>query len=279
MRDSKERFRPLALALFWFGYASYFSAKLVFALAGGPIILALAPWPGFRRKVLQQMTCRYLAFLTRWWLPCLGIYRLVEVSGLAEALRSGPAVWASNHRGFMDSQLLLGMAPGTGALVKVNYTRDPAMGLLVRFFDMVSVNRNSIESVAKAKARCLENLKGGRNLLIFPEGTRARSARLQPFQRIAFDLALDAGVPVVPVVVHSTEPFLSKTPAPTLPRRRNEYRIRFLEAQRPKPGEDAGRFSDRVHRMIARELKELDKDTTWETGWKPPASHENRTAV
>ena len=104
----------------------------------------------------------------------------------------------------------------------------------------------------------------GKNLLIFPEGTRARSRRLQPFNRLAFDLALAAQVPVLPVVIHSTEPFMSKLPGSVFPRRRNYYRIRFLDPELPGAGDTATALSDRVHRRIAQELKSLDAGTSWE---------------
>jgi 1-acyl-sn-glycerol-3-phosphate acyltransferase len=132
----------------------------------------------------------------------------------------------------------------------------------------VSVNRNSIESVTSAFERCRQILTAGKNLVMFPEGTRARSGRLQPFSRLPFDLALAANVPVLPVVVHSTEPLMGKVPGSIFPRRKIFYRIRFLDPEPLRAGEDAARLCDRVHRRIVQELKVLDAGTSWEI--KPP---------
>jgi len=126
------------------------------------------------------------------------------------------------------------------------------------------VDRHSLESVAVAMERCREILGRGKNLLVFPEGTRARSGRLQPFNRIAFDLTLAAGVPVVPVIVHSTQPFMAKVPGSIFPRRPNVYRIRFLDPERSRPDDDAIALCDRIHRRMTQELKELDAGTVWE---------------
>ena len=136
--------------------------------------------------------------------------------------------------------------------------------LLVRYFDLVSVNRDSLESVTTASARCRQILADGKNLLVFPEGSRARSGRLQPFNRLAFDLALAAGVPVLPVVIHSTEPFMAKVPGSVFPRRQNFYCIRFLDPEPSRPGDNARALCDRVHWRIAQELKSLDAGTAWE---------------
>ena len=207
---------------------------------------------------------RLLGFFTRVWLPLFRVYRIIEITGREKIELIRPVVLVSNHRGFMDSIFLLGLSPRTGALTKASHARQPMYHLLVRYFDLVSVNRDSLESVTTASARCRRILADGKNLLVFPEGSRARSGRLQPFNRLAFDLALAAGVPVLPVVIHSTEPFMAKVAGSVFPRRRNYYRIRFLDPEPLHPGDNARALSDRVHRRIAQELKSLDAGTAWE---------------
>ena len=247
-----------------FSYVSYFLSKCVFVALGVPLFLALTPWPRARQRLFQSVLHHFLGFFTRVWLPLFRVYQIVEISGRENIESSRPAIIVANHRGFMDSILLLGLSPCTGALTKSNHARQPMYYLLVRYFDLVSVNRNSIESVTSAFERCRQILAAGKNLVVFPEGTRARSGRLQPFSRLAFDLSLAANVPVLPVVVHSTEPLMGKVPGSVFPRRKISYRIRFLDPEPPRAGENAALLSDRVHRRIAQELKKLDAGTTWE---------------
>ena len=104
---------------------------------------------------------------------------------------------------------------------------------------------------------------------MFPEGTRARSGRLQHFNRIAFQLALASGAPVWPVIVHSTCPFMAKVPGSIFPQGQNEFRIRFLDRECPRPDDDAISLCDRVHRRMAQELKILDAGTVWEEAAMP----------
>jgi 1-acyl-sn-glycerol-3-phosphate acyltransferase len=128
----------------------------------------------------------------------------------------------------------------------------------------VSIDARRLSSVAGALAACRRILSRGRRLLVFPEGTRARSGRLQAFHPLAFELALGAGVSVAPVIIHSTVPFMAKVPGSLFPRQRNEYRIRFLDPETARPEDTAESLCDRVHRRMALELKTLDAGTVWE---------------
>jgi 1-acyl-sn-glycerol-3-phosphate acyltransferase len=264
MKTANAPFYPLKVAFGCLGYASYFVSKVVFVALIFPIFLILLPFPRIQERFLQVVTHRYLGFFSRRWLPLLGAYRITEISGLDRALAIRPVVLVANHRSLMDALLLLGLLPRTGALIKSRDTRKLMNGLLARYFDLVSINRHSLESVAATLEKSRRLLGDGKNVLVFPEGTRARSGRLQHFNLVAFDLALAAGVPVVPVILHTPQPFMAKLPGSLFPRQPNDYRIRFLDPEMPRPDDDAGGLCDRVHRRMARELKPLDAGTVWE---------------
>lgn len=264
MTSRPDPFYPLTVLRFSLGYLSYLLAKMVFVLVGTPVLLVLTVMPAFKQRLLQTVALRFLTAFTRGWLPLLGVYRIAEISGWERVAEFQPAVCVANHRGFMDALLLLGLMPRTGVLIRSRDTRQAMYGLLARHFDLVSVNRHSLESVAASLEKSRRLLGEGKNLLVFPEGTRARSGRLQHFNRVAFDLALAARVPVLPVIIHSTEPFMAKVPGSIFPRRRNVFRIRFLDPETPRPDDDATALCDRVHRRMARELKQLDAGTRWD---------------
>jgi 1-acyl-sn-glycerol-3-phosphate acyltransferase len=269
------RFYPLRVALACVGYASYFVSKILFVILVFPVFVLLLPFPAAQQRFLQGVTHHYLAFFSRRWLPLLGAYHIVEISGLEHALSARPAVLVANHRSLMDALLLIGLLPRTGVLIKARDTRKVMNGLLARYFDLVSIDRHSLESVATTLAKSRRLLDQGKNLLVFPEGTRARSGRLQHFNRLAFDVALEAGVPVVPVVLHTSVPFMAKLPGSIFPRQRNAYRIRFLDPEEPQAQDDPLTWCDRVHRRMARELKQLDLGTPWEL----KTNNEYETAV
>jgi 1-acyl-sn-glycerol-3-phosphate acyltransferase len=265
MKSRNERFYPLTVLLFSIGYGTYLFSKIVFVLCALPLVIVLTPFPRTKYRLLQAMIHRYLAFFTRTWLPAIGVYRIAEISGLERALATGPAVCVANHRGFMDSILLLGLLPRTGVLIKSRDTRKPLYQLLERHFDLVSVDRNSLGSIAACLEKCREVIAGGKSMLVFPEGTRSHSSRLQHFNRIAFQVALASGAPVLPVIIHSTQPFMAKAPGSVFPRGRNEYRIRFLDPEKARADNTADALCERVHRRMAQELKQLDAGTCLET--------------
>jgi 1-acyl-sn-glycerol-3-phosphate acyltransferase len=268
MKPGRPRFLPFVVLLTGLGYFSYFVSKIIFVVIGVPLFLLLTPWPDARQRFFQKVLHRFLGFFTRVWLPLFRVYQIVEISGREQLDTTRPVILVANHRGFMDAIFLLGLSPRTGAVIKSNHARQPMYHLLVRYFDLVSVNRHSLDAVGAAFARCREMLAAQKNLVIFPEGTRARSGRLQPFNRLAFDLALAANVPVLPVVIHSTEPFMGKISGSIFPRHENFFRIRLLDAELPRPGENAAQLCDRIHRRLAQELKQLDAGTSWDN--QPP---------
>ncbi len=265
-RDGGSRHRPFALTvlLALIAYTTYFASKAVFVVCFTPLLIVLIPFPNAKYRLLQLVTGGYLTFFTRRWLPLLGVYRIVEISGLEQALAQRPVVFTANHRSFMDALLLLSLVPRMGVLIKVRDARKLTQSLLVRHFDLVSVDARRLDRVAEALAVSRQLLMANKSLLVFPEGTRARSGRLQNFNLLAFELAKATGRPVVPVIIHSTQPLMAKVPGSIFPRGRNEYRIRFLDPERPRADDTAASLCDRVHRRMAQELKTLDAGTIWE---------------
>ena len=267
-RAASRRPRPFVLTvlIFSFGYATYFVSKVVFVVCCTPLMILLTPFPQAKYRLLQMLIGNFLGFFTRRWLPFIGMYHFVEISGLEQALARRPVVFTANHRGFLDSLLILSLVPRLGVLIKSRDTRQRTYSLLARHFDLIRIEPSRLSSVSAALEACRRLLAAQKNLLIYPEGARARSGRLQPFHPLAFELAIGAGVPVVPVVIHSTQPFMAKLPGSLFPRGRNEYRIRFLDPERPRADDTAASLCDRVHRRMAQELKPLDAGTLWEVG-------------
>jgi len=72
------------------------------------------------------------------------------------------------------------------------------------------VDRTSRTSGADALERCRDRLGKRVSVMIFPEGTRSRGRDLLPFKDGAFKLAIEAGVPVLPIVVAGTRHCMAK---------------------------------------------------------------------
>jgi len=123
---------------------------------------------------------------------------------------------------------------------------------------------SDLPAMRTAYDNCLEALRQGRPLIIFPEGTRSTTRRLQPFVDFPFKLALDAGVPVVPVVLHSQVPFIPKGSITMHAEARADFRMRFLPPIRARRGERAKDLSFAARKAIRKGLMEYDAEHGYE---------------
>jgi 1-acyl-sn-glycerol-3-phosphate acyltransferase len=128
------------------------------------------------------------------------------VTGLGHIPRTGPAILAANHLSVVDSILLPVVAPRPiYFLAKREYfARWPTAGLL-RGLNQIPVDRSGGRASLMALDAALPVLRAGHLLGIFPEGTRSPDGRLYRGRPGVVRLALDAGVPIVPVGVLGTE--------------------------------------------------------------------------
>jgi 1-acyl-sn-glycerol-3-phosphate acyltransferase len=122
----------------------------------------------------------------------------------------GPCVVVANHQSLLDIVMLSRMPREMKWVAKEELFRIPWIGWLLRLTGDIAVKRGDAESGGEAIGRARAYLGRGMSVMIFPEGTRSRDARLLPFKSGAFRLAIEAGVPVLPVAVWGTSDGLRK---------------------------------------------------------------------
>jgi len=121
-----------------------------------------------------------------------------------------PYVVVSNHESFVDILLISHLPWEMKWLSKAELFRIPVLGWLLRLAGDIPIKRGFGPSAIEAIARCREALANRVSVMIFPEGTRSSTDELLPFKDGAFRLAIDAGVPILPLVVHGTASALPK---------------------------------------------------------------------
>jgi len=130
----------------------------------------------------------------------------LEVDGLERIPARGPVILIFNHITFLDPVILTGLLPReSAAMSKVENFSKPVVGLLLRIFGAFPVERGRVDR--RALRRSLEVLEKGGVLLIAPEGTRSREPGLQEGKDGISYVALQSGVPVIPVRVTVGRPF------------------------------------------------------------------------
>ena len=111
-------------------------------------------------------------------------------------------VFMSNHVSHADSPALaLVISHPLHWVFKKELARIPVFGQVLLSGGQIMVDRSSPEKARAAMAEALSGLSGSNSVMIYPEGTRSRDGNLQPFKKGGFWMALEAGLPIVPVKV------------------------------------------------------------------------------
>lgn len=128
----------------------------------------------------------------------------VTVSG-SEQLPEGPIVVMSNHASNFDILALQGFFPRPLSWIAKKELFDiPIFGRSMRHGGYIPLDRGDGRQALKSMQEAADQIRGGKSVIIFPEGTRTRDGRLLPFKRGGFLLAARAGVPVVPVAINGS---------------------------------------------------------------------------
>lgn len=157
----------------------------------GPTTLLLS------RLALGIAPLRGLHVWSRRVLPALGIDLRVE--GL---LRTDMPLWVSNHLSWVDPIALMSLRP-MGTVAKADVSRYPLMGPWAKKAGLRFVERSSPENRAAALAAFSEDLRRGRPMLLFPEGTTTRGESLAPLYPGGLKAAWELGLPLQPLRLDS----------------------------------------------------------------------------
>jgi len=144
----------------------------------------------------------------RLFLFVIGVKVEVEGGG------SDPTVMVSNHLSALDSFIISSKCPGLSPryiMKKEMLYFCPPLFVLAKLFGSTTIDRkNSSDSIARLNEAGSSLLSKRRSLVVFPEGTRTRTSQMMPFKKGAFHMAVQAQIPIVPVVLSSYYPFYSK---------------------------------------------------------------------
>jgi 1-acyl-sn-glycerol-3-phosphate acyltransferase len=119
-----------------------------------------------------------------------------------EEIRDGrqSAIFMSNHESYFDPPMLMGAIPVPAVyIIKKEMKRMPFVGWAAWAAGMIFVDRSNTEKAAKSMAKAAKEIKHGKSVLIFPEGTRTKDGKIGKFKKGGFSLAAIAEVPIVPL--------------------------------------------------------------------------------
>jgi len=149
----------------------------------------------------------------RIWARCiLALSKIrVTVKGLSHLEPGQSYIYMPNHMSNFDIPVLQAYLPIQFRwLAKAELYKIPVFGYAMQRAGYISIDRSDRESAIKSLKKAANIVRNGVSVVIFPEGTRSRNHKIQPFKKGGFFLAVDSGIPIIPIVIHGTEQIMPK---------------------------------------------------------------------
>lgn len=135
----------------------------------------------------------------------------VEIEGLEHIPQGRSCIIMPNHQSNFDIPVLLGRLPVQFRwLAKQELFKIPIFGRGMRGCGYISIDRSNRKRAFASLKEAARKIREGVSVLIFPEGTRSEDGKIRSFKKGGFVLAVDAGVPIVPVVIFGTRSIMPK---------------------------------------------------------------------
>jgi putative phosphoserine phosphatase/1-acylglycerol-3-phosphate O-acyltransferase len=165
--------------------------------ASTAVAVTLGVLNGSRRQAVNLLASAG----TQLTLALAGVH--LEVEGEEHLWSHRPAVFVFNHQSALDVLLIANLLRRdiTG-VVKREASHDPRFAVLGAMAGVAYVDRHDHTQAVGALGDVVRRITDGISIAIAPEGTRSRTGAVGPFKTGAFHMAQQAGVPVVPVVMH-----------------------------------------------------------------------------
>ena len=205
-----------------------------------------------QRRVAHRVSALWGQLIFR----CVPSWRLT-VRG-RQHIRPGKAyVLVSNHQSLFDIMAAFAINRQFKWVAKESLFRIPFLGWAMAASRYIKLERGRHGSIRETYDCAREWLRGGMSVFFFPEATRSTSGMLLPFKNGAFKLAMQTGVPIVPIAIAGTRDLLVRGSWLIAPK--VHVRITVLEPIDPaRYGEvGLGRLRDETRERITQTLERL----------------------
>lgn len=141
----------------------------------------------------------------KWWarVTCWLSLCRVKTRGHENLDKNTSYVFIANHQGAYDIFLTYGFLNQNIKWVqKASLRKVPFAGKASEIAGHVFVDNTSITSRRDTIIKAKKEIVGGVSMMMFPEGSRTKNGSLSPFRRGAYRIAMDMGLPIVPITIN-----------------------------------------------------------------------------
>ena len=130
----------------------------------------------------------------------------IHTKGLENVPKDGPVLYISNHRSYYDIVTCYTLVKNnTGFVSKKEMEKIPCISRWMRYLNCQFLDRDNLRAGLKTILNCIDLVKNGTSIFLFPEGTRSLGGEMLPFKEGGFKIATKTGCPIIPVAIDNTE--------------------------------------------------------------------------
>lgn len=120
-------------------------------------------------------------------------------------------LYVGNHNSYFDILLTYSQCPGlTGYVAKSEMLRYPLLRDWMKRLYCVFLDRSDLRAGMQMILTCIDYIKNGISICIFPEGTRSKDGQMQPFHEGSLKMAAKTGCPIIPMAISNSAQIFEK---------------------------------------------------------------------
>jgi len=209
--------------------------------------------PFDKNRIVTHMMLTWQGIIIAYIIP---VWR-IKVEGRKKAIPGTTYVIICNHQSILDILLVNCLRYRFKWISKIENLKRPVLGWYLKMADYITVDRDDKESKEKMIEESYDRLQKEISIMLFPEGTRSPDRDIKFFKRGAFQLAITAKKPLLPVLIDGTGDVLPKHGL--IFRGFHKITIRVLDPVDPADfgTPDCDELAMRFQIMMSEELKRL----------------------
>ncbi len=199
-------------------------------------------------------------FPAKWWARTWCLLHLVRIRVVGRELidHETSYVFVANHQGAYDIFSIYGfLGHNFKWMMRKGITNIPIIGTACRMAGHIMVDTHSTQGLRDTMAAAKKKLHSGMSIVVFPEGRRTDTGKMGPFKNGAFKLALEFGLPVVPITIDGSYKVMPRSTFNVTP---GTITLTFHKPIRHTGGNNIAQVSAECREVIQQDLPADQRD-------------------